>query len=99
MITWYRTADVALGRFSKALAFAHEVAAYVKKKTGVELGVGVPIGGNPNRIGWSAQYENLAALEATMAKLMSDPKYLEMVAKGADNFIAGSAFDAMWRKV
>jgi hypothetical protein len=34
-----------------------------------------------------------------MAKLMSDPKYMEMVAKAADNFIAGSVNDEIWRDV
>jgi hypothetical protein len=99
MITWYRTSSIAPGKLGKALAFAQEVSAYVKKKTGVELRVGMPIGGNPHRIGWSAQYEDLGALEATMTKLTSDAKYHEILAKSADLFIAGSAHDEMWRSL
>lgn len=99
MFTWYRTASIAPGRVAKTMAFANEISAYVKKKTGVEVHVGMPVSGNPNRIGWSARYENLAAFETTMAKLMSDPKYMEMVAKSADNFIAGSVHDEFWRDV
>jgi hypothetical protein len=59
----------------------------------------VPIGGIPNRIGWASRYDNLAALEATLNKLMADPKYMELVAKGAENFIAGSVHDEIWRTI
>lgn len=99
MIVFYRSASIAPGKMMSAMAFAREIAAFVRETSGIELKIGVPIGGNPNRIGWSAQYENLAALEERQLKLMSDPKYMEIVAKGADNFIAGSVRDEIWRIV
>jgi hypothetical protein len=57
----------------------------------------MPIAGNPSRIGWSAQYENLTALETAQASFVTDSKYMEMVAKSSDNFIAGSVHDEIWR--
>jgi hypothetical protein len=99
MISFYRSACIAPGKTPSALAFAHEVAAYAKTLTGVDLKVGVPVGGNPSRVGWSSQYENLAAMEAAMAKLSGDAKYWEMVGRGADNFVAGSLHDEIWRSV
>lgn len=99
MISFYRNAVIAPGKTPQALAFAKEIAAYVKKSTGQELHVGVPIGGNPSRVGWSTSYESLAALEAQQTKMTADPKYWELVNKSADLFVAGSLHDEMWRTV
>lgn len=97
MIAFYRSASIATGKMPSAMAFAKEVSAYVKDKIGVEVSIAVPLGGNPNRIGWSSRYENLGALETGWNKLLADPKYMEMVSKGAENFIAGSVHDEIWR--
>jgi hypothetical protein len=97
MISFHRVASVAPGKAVAAMSFAREVAAHIKAKTGLEVKIGMPIGGNPNRIGWFLQYENLAALEDTQAKLLADQKYMELIAKSADNFIAGSLHDEIWR--
>jgi hypothetical protein len=99
LINFHRSASVAPGKAITALAFAREVAAYIKGKTGLEVKIGMPIGGNPNRIGWFLQYQNLAALEDTQAKLLQDQKYMELIAKSADNFIAGSLHDEIWRQL
>ena len=99
MITMYRSASVATGKWMSALAFAKQIAAYINDTTGTEVGVAVPVGGNPMRVGWVARYESLGALEATMGKLMADPKYVDMAATGGGNFIAGSVHDEIWRAV
>jgi hypothetical protein len=97
MISWYRVAAIAPGKMVSAVGFAHEIAAFVKGKTGVEVRVAMPLGGNPNRIGWSSQHESLASFEIGMSNLIADSKYMEIVAKAADYFIAGSVHDEMWR--
>jgi hypothetical protein len=99
MISFYRSAGIAQGKTVSALVFAREIAAYIKDKTRNEITVAVPIGGNPNRVGWSVRYENLGALEAQQTLLLADPKYMELVAKGAENFIAGSMHDEIWRSL
>lgn len=99
MITLYRSASIAPGKNTSTYAFAHEVAAYIKDTTGSVVKVAVPVGGNPNRIAWSLQYDNLGALEAQQTKLMADTKYMNMVAKGSENFIAGSVHDEIWRAI
>ena len=99
MIAFYRSASIAPGKVGSSLAFAKEIAAFIKDKTGVEVSVAVPVGGNPNRIGWAARYENLAAMDAAQTQLLGDAKYMEMVARGAENFIAGSVRDEIWRSV
>jgi len=97
MIAFYRNAAIATGKLGSAIAFAHQIVAYVKEKHGVELSLAMPMAGNPNRIGWAARYENLAAFEAKMTAITSDPHYREMAAKGSDNFIAGTIHDEIWR--
>ena len=97
MINFQRTASVAPGKAVPAMLFAREVATYIKGKSGLEVKIGTPIGGNPNRITWFVQYESLAILEDTQAKLTLDQKYMELIAKSADNFIPGSMHDEIWR--
>jgi len=99
MIAFYRTAAIASGKLASTLAFAKEVSAYITAKTGTDVAVAMPVGGNPNRIGWSTRHESLAEFDAMMMSLMTDPAYVEMLAKAADNFIAGSVRDEIWRTV
>jgi hypothetical protein len=97
MIAFYRNAAIASGKVGSAIAFAQQIVAYVKDKHGVELSLAMPVAGNPNRVGWAARYENLGAFEAKMMAINSDPHYRELVAKGSENFIAGTVHDEIWR--
>jgi hypothetical protein len=97
MIAFYRNAAIAPGKVGSAVAFARQIAAYVKDRHGVELSIAMPVAGNPNRIGWAAHYESLGAYEAKMAAITSDPEYQGMAAKGSENFIAGTVHDEIWR--
>jgi hypothetical protein len=97
MIAFYRSACIAPGKGGSALTFAREIAAYLKATYGTDVQVGIPIGGNPNRVGWSVRYDSLAALETIQTRLLADVKYMDMVARAADNFMAGSVHDEIWR--
>lgn len=97
MIAFYRNTSIAAGKVGGAIAFAKQIAKYVKDKHGLELSIAMPVGGNPNRIGWASRFESLSALEITMNAINADPNYLEMVAKGSENFIPGTVHDEMWR--
>lgn len=99
MITMIRSAAIAPGKGGDAITFAHTVAKHIHSKYGVKLTVSMPIGGNPNRIGWSTSYENLADWEAFSANLMADPDYLAAVAANSATFIAGSVHDDLWRSI
>ncbi len=59
----------------------------------------MPIGGNPQRIAWSARYKDLAALDAVSSKMLADKLYWEILGKGTDNFIQGSQRDSIWRVI
>jgi len=99
MISFVRVAGVAPGKTAAAIGFAHEIAAYMKSQYGVELEVLRPIGGNPQRIAWSAHYKDLAALEDVNTKTLADKQYWALVGKASDNFVAGSMRDAIWQTV
>lgn len=97
MITFRRSASVAPGMFSSAMAFAIEITAQVKAITGVNLQIAVPVGGNASRIAWIANYENLAEYEAVGKKLLGDQKYQELVKKAAGIFVPDTLHDEIWR--
>jgi len=97
MIHFYRSAAIAQGKLANAMGFAKEISSYLKEKHGLDVEVSMPIGGNPNRIAWTAAYPNLAAYEAASLKLMADSNYMEMARKGAENFVSGSLKDQLWR--
>jgi len=97
MIRFVRTANIAPGKAGDALAFAKQIADYIGKSFGVKLEVMMPVGGNPYRIAWRAEYASLAAIDEFTAKSMADPKYMELTKAGAANFIPGSINDSIWR--
>jgi hypothetical protein len=92
-------ASIAAGKTPSAIAFAHEIAAYMKEAYKLELEVMLPVGGNPQRIAWTTRYKDLAAFDEVSSKLLSDKHYWEIVGKSAENFIAGSMQDSIWRVI
>jgi hypothetical protein len=98
MIRFTRTATIAPGKLSGAMAFAGKIAEHVKS-TGVTLQVMTPVGGNPMRIAWTGTYDSLAALEAHQAKLMTDKAYLALITEAGQLFVAGMTHDDIWRSV
>ncbi len=99
MITFVRTASIAPGKVGEAIGFAHQSAEFLKAKHGVEIGVSMPIGGNPFRIAWVSMHASLAAFEERLDKISSDPEYLALVASAAAFFLPGSVHDELWRGI
>lgn len=97
MIYFYRTATIGPGKMVPALAFAGDVAKLIKNKTGKEVTIGVPVGGQAGRVAWFVAYDSLAQLEEFQTKLMQDSEYQALLAKGGENFVAGSLHDEIWR--
>ncbi len=97
MITFRRTVSVAPGMFSAAIAFANEIKAQVKASAGVDLQIAMPVGGNPNRIAWMSNHENLAQFEASSQKLLSDQKYQELLKKTVGIIVPDTTVDEIWR--
>ncbi|AVO42860.1 hypothetical protein [Simplicispira suum] len=97
MIAFVRVASVKPGKQVAAMAFAKEIAGFLKSSHHLDVEVLRPVGGNPQRIAWSTRYADMAAMEALSAKMTSDPKYWELVNGAADCFIAGSMHDGIWQ--
>ncbi len=99
MIHFTRTTSIAPGKVADAMAFANEMIDYLGSAHGQQTTLMMPVGGNPHRLCWYTSYENLGEMEKFVAKTMSDPKYLAILAKAATLFIPGSAHDDIWRTV
>ena len=59
----------------------------------------MPVSGNPCRICFLGEFENLTAVDAFQAQLRCDPKYSELLAEASDYYIAGSITDEFWQTV
>jgi hypothetical protein len=99
MFFFSRTASIAPGKASDAIAFGHLIAKYIKETYGTTLEVLVPIGGDPNRIAWHACYDSVAEWDAVTTKLLTDKLYVELVSKQNNTFLPGSVHDALWRSL
>jgi hypothetical protein len=99
MITFVRSVKIAPGKLAEIIAFSHQVVKHVKDKHGVQIQLTMPIGGNPNRIGYVTTYPNLAEFEAASTKLAADADYQKLVAANAANTIPGSVHDELWRSI
>jgi len=99
MIVFIRSAAIAPGKTRDALTFGHQIAKYLGDKHGLKIEVLMPVGGNPNRIAWRAQYASLGEMEAMTTTLLGEAEYQELVASNAANLLPGSAHDDIWRTV
>ena len=97
MITFTRVGVIAPGKAAAVAAFAQKVIDFYRTQYDVKIEVHRPVAGNPARIAWVVRYPDLAALDAVLTKSQADPKHLELLANGADLFIAGSTHDEIWR--
>ena len=99
MILFTRSVGIAHGMQAGAIAQAKTVADFINKNYGMELYVGLPIGGNPLRITWAGRYENLAAMEDMFDKLAGDADYGALIAKGLDNYVSGTMEDRILKVI
>jgi hypothetical protein len=99
MTTITRSASIAPGKLADVLAFAHQIAKFIGEKHGTKLELLMPVGGNPNRIAWRADYANLGEWETLSAKLMADPEYMALLGTTSALFIPGSVHDDIWRTI
>jgi len=97
MIAFFRTAGIAPGKNANMLAFSNEIVAYIKEAHKFDVEVLLPVGGNPQRIGWTSRHKDLATFDELSLKLVADQKYWEIVNKYVDCFVAGSVHDEIWR--
>ena len=83
MITLICTADIAPGKLTEAVTFAHTVAAAVDKIAGHELQIAMPVGAKPFTLGWIVTEPDMATYAANNAELMADTGYIKLIETGA----------------
>ncbi len=99
MISFVRTYSIMPGKVGEAVAFARKLQTYVKDKYNIDMGLSMPIGGNPNRIAFVSMASGLADLEAVMGKLAADLDYQQMLVGNAASVVPGSVHDELWRSI
>jgi hypothetical protein len=97
MVTVIRSGAIAPGKTADALAFAHQMKKLIKEKYGIAIELLLPVGGNPARLAFKSNYENLGEWETLSAKLLADAEYMAAIASNSATFLPGSVNDDIWR--
>ena len=99
MVTVIRSGAIAPGKTAEALAFAHQIKKLIKDKFGIPAELLLPVGGNPSRIGFKSNYENLGEWEAFATKALADADYMAAITNNGAIFLPGSVNDDIWRSI
>lgn len=92
----FHRASLAMGSTGQeAGEFAAEITQYVTENLGIPTTWGLQVGGTNGLVHWFSEFEDMAALEAGLAKTLTDPGYLAILAKGNDLFVEGSTQDTI----
>jgi len=94
-IRFQRTAVVAGVKQQEAAAFAAEVSKYLTETLDMPTAWGMQVGGTFATMHWFGDYANMTDLEAALVKTLTDPGYIEIVAKAKDLFVEGRTEDAI----
>lgn len=99
MITWIRSAAIAPGKVNDAFAFVRKAAQLIEENYAITITASRPLAGNPTRIFWSAQHEDLAAYERDHRTINTDAAFLKMLGEAGDCFVAGSTHDEILQTI
>ncbi len=100
MIRWIRTGQIAAGKTLPAIAWAKEIAEYVKKYEGSSTcDVFMDAFGEVGTIRWIIDYEDFASMEKVQNQVMSDPEFHQKAEKTRELFIEGKVHDVVMRSI
>ena len=99
MYSGVRTLHVMPGKIGELIPLAKEIAAAVKRVSGVELRVGVGFGGSIAELAWVGTYDSLSHFEDMIAKSTADAEYRALVQRLAPYVVPGTGRDQFWRHV
>jgi NIPSNAP len=98
MIRFIRSVQSRPGYLTEALAWAKEVQAHAQKEGSTPPGdVFVEPLGSPGRIYFIVDHESLATLEETMKRRMGDQQWAELLRRGNECIVPGTAHDIILR--
>ncbi len=99
MITWIRSAAIAPGKVNDAFAFVRKAVAHIEDRHAIRIVASRPLAGNPTRIFWYAQHDDLQAFERDHQAINTDVAFLQMLGEASHCFIAGSTHDEVLQTV
>lgn len=99
MITWIRSASIAPGQVPDAMAFVKKATALIERKHGIRIVVSRPIAGNPTRLFWSSQHDDLQAYARDHGIIGADAEFLQMLGASSHCFIAGTTHDEILQTI
>lgn len=87
------------GKSGAAVAFAHEVAKLLSSPGPTFSTEAVlPVGGNTQRIGWSARMKDLREWESFWAKFLQEDTHPEVSLKLSELAIPGTMREVIWQE-
>jgi hypothetical protein len=95
MTIWIRSAAIAPGKVAEAFGFVKKAAKLIQDRHEIVITLSRPIAGNPTRIFWSSQHEDLQSYEVAHQKINSDAEFLQMLTAASQCFIAGTTHDEL----
>jgi hypothetical protein len=84
------------GKMAQGIAWATEFNRIGSRILGRPVRHLTAVSGNPSRIAWIVEYENLAHAEETLRKLMQDPDYIKLTGTVGDFLLPGSGHQEIW---
>ena len=100
MIRWMRTGQIAAGKTMPAIAWAKEMAEYVKKFEGFSsIGVFTDVFGEVGTIRWIVDYEDLASFEKVQKQIITDQGFHQRTEKVPELFVDGKTFDVVMSSI
>jgi hypothetical protein len=99
MITWIRSAAIAPGKVTDAFTFVKKASKLIEENYAIRITVSRPLAGNPTRIFWYAQHDDLAAYEHDHQTINNDAAFLQMLGEANSCFIAGSTHDEILQTI
>jgi hypothetical protein len=96
MICWMREAVVKQGHMAEARAFARDIVAHDNNQGTGTFKVFHARYGQLNRLLWTAEFADLAALEAWQARTRDDQRAQALIARSIPLFVDGSIHDSVF---
>jgi hypothetical protein len=90
-----RTAVFEPDKADEAMQFAAEVTSYINENWGISIIWGMEVGGTYGKVHWFANYTDMAQMEETLDRTMSDEGYRKLLADSAGLFVVGETTDTL----
>jgi len=99
MICWMREAVVKQGHMAEARAFARDIVAHDNVRGPGTFKVFHARYGQLNRLLWTAEFADMAALEAWQARARDGEQDQAILARGIPLFVDGSIHDSVFEEL